>query len=75
MAMHSSLKSCLMEMREPVVRSLKTWADCALGEIVLDIFKVAHKYGFMKFLLATWNLGPDVVRMMLEQCSRVSGGR
>ena len=30
MAMQSSSQSCLIEMREPVVVSLKTWADCTL---------------------------------------------
>ena len=30
METQSSSQSCPMEMREPVVMSLKTWADCAL---------------------------------------------
>ena len=30
MVMQLSLKSCPVEMREPVVMSSKTWADCAL---------------------------------------------
>ena len=34
-----------MEMREPVVMSLKTWADCALEESLFHIFKVARKLG------------------------------
>ena len=42
-----------MEMREPVVMPLKTWADCDLEESLFDIFKVARKSGLMIFLLAT----------------------
>ena len=42
-----------MEMREPVVMSLKTWADYALEESLFDIFKVARKSGLIMFLLAT----------------------
>ena len=53
-----------MEMREPVARSLKTWADCALGEILVDIFKVASIFGLMTLPLATWTVGTDMVRTM-----------
>ena len=53
MAMQSSLQICTMEIREPVVMSLKTWADCALGEIMFDIFKVDLKSGFMTLPFAT----------------------
>ena len=73
MAMQSSSKNFPMDMREPVVRSLKTWIDCALGESLFDIFKVARKLGFMTFPLATGTVGPDVVRTMWEQCGRASG--
>ena len=59
--MKSSSPSCPMDMREPVVRSLKTWANFALGESLLDIFKVAHMFGLMTFLFATLTVGPDVV--------------
>ena len=41
MAMHLSLKGFPMEMGETVVRSLKMWAGCALGESLFDILKVA----------------------------------
>ena len=62
-----------MEMREPVVRSLKTWEDFALGESLLEIFKVARRFGLMTLPLATWNVGTDVVRMIWDQCGRASG--
>ena len=53
MAMHSSSQICLMEMMETVVMSLKTWADCAFGEKLFEIFKVASKSGLTTLLLAT----------------------
>ena len=53
MAMQSSYQSCPMEMREPVVMSLKTWANCTLKEGLFDSFKVARRSGLMVFLLAT----------------------
>ena len=52
-AMQSPSQFFTMEMREPVVKLLKTWADCALGESLFDIFKVACKSVFMTFPLAT----------------------
>ena len=42
-----------MKMGEPVVMSLKMWADCALEDIFFDIFKVARKSGLMILPLAT----------------------
>ena len=39
MVMQSSSKSFPIEMREPVVMSLKTWVDCALEESLFEIFK------------------------------------
>ena len=42
----------LMDMREPVVMLLKTWADCALEESLFDISKVARKSVLMIFLFA-----------------------
>ena len=62
-----------MEMREPVVRLLKTWADYALVEILLDIFNVSRKSGLMMLPLATWTVGPDLVCTMWGQCGRASG--
>ena len=53
MAMQSSSQSFPMDIREPVVGLLKTWADCALGERLLDILRVTHKSGFMTLPLAT----------------------
>ena len=53
MAMQLSLQICPMDMRKPVVMFLKTWSDCALGESLFDIFKVACKSSLMKFPLAT----------------------
>ena len=53
MAMQLSSQSFPMEMREPVVMLLKAWADCALGEILFDIFKVARKSGLTTLPLAT----------------------
>ena len=53
MATQSSSQSCPMDMREPVVMSFKTWADCALEESLFDSCKVARKDGLMMFLLAT----------------------
>ena len=53
MAMQSSSQSCPMAMREPVVMSLKTWADCVLEESFFDSFKVARRSGLMVFPLAT----------------------
>ena len=61
MVMQSSSQSCPMDMVEPVVRSLKTWADCALGGKLVDIFKVACRFGLMTLPLETWNVGPNVV--------------
>ena len=52
-AMHSSLQNFSMEMRDPVVRSLKTWADCAFRESLFDIFNVTCKSGYMTLTLAT----------------------
>ena len=56
MAIQSSSQSFPMEMRKPLVRSLKTWADCALGEILVDIFKVACRFFLMTFPFSTWNV-------------------
>ena len=53
MAMQLSSKSYPMEMRYPVVMSLKTWGDCTLKESLFDIFKVALKLGLMIFPLDT----------------------
>ena len=53
MAMYSISQICPMSMREPVVMSLKTWADCTMGEILSEIFKVARKSGLMTLSLAT----------------------
>ena len=39
MEMQLSSQSCPMEMREPVVMSLKTWADFALEESLFDFFR------------------------------------
>ena len=75
MVMQTSSKHFPLEMREPLVMLLKTWAYCDFGEILLDIFKVALKSGFMTLLLATWNVGPDVVRTMWEQFGHASGRR
>ena len=36
-----------MDIREPVVMSLKTWADCALEESLFESCKVARKAGLM----------------------------
>ena len=52
MATQSSLQSCLMDMSEPVLMPLKTWADCALEDSLLKSCKVALKAGWMMFLLA-----------------------
>ena len=64
LAMQLSSQSCNMDMRDPVARSLKMWAYCALGESLLDIFKVARKSGLMTLPLDTCNVGLDVVRTM-----------
>ena len=53
MATHSSSQSYPMEMREPVVMLLKTWADCDLAESLFYSFKVDYKSGLMTFPLAT----------------------
>ena len=45
MATQPSLKSCPMEMREPVVMLLKRWADCALVESLFGSLRVARKSG------------------------------
>ena len=42
-----------MDISEPVVMSLKTWADCVLEESLFDSCKVARKAGLMMFPLAT----------------------
>ena len=44
-----------------------------MGEILVEIFKVARRFGLMTFQFATWTVGPDVVGMMWEQCNRASG--
>ena len=51
MAAQASSHSCPMEMREPVVMPLKTWADCVLEESLFDSCKVARKASLMMFLL------------------------
>ena len=53
MAIQLSSKNLPMEMREPVVMSLKTWEDCALEESLFDSFNVARRSGLMVFLLTT----------------------
>ena len=53
MATQSPLQSFLMNMSEPVVMLLKTWADCALEDSLLESCKVALKSGMMMFPLAT----------------------
>ena len=42
-----------MEMREPVVMSLKTWTDCDLEASLSDSCKVARKTVLMMFTFAT----------------------
>ena len=42
-----------MDMSEPVVMSLKTWAEYALEESLIESCKVALKAGLMMFPLAT----------------------
>ena len=42
-----------MDMSEPVVMSLKTWADCDLEESLIESCKVALKAGLMMFLFTT----------------------
>ena len=66
MAILLSSQSFPMERREPVVRLLKTWADCNLGKVLVDIFKVAHRFGLMTLPLATWTVGPYMVCTMWE---------
>ena len=73
MARQFSSQSFTMDMREPVVMLLKTWADCALVEILFDSFKVACKSGLMIFLSATQTVGKDVVCVMWEQCGKALG--
>ena len=72
MAMQLSSQSFPMEMRESVVRSLKTWADCAMGEILVEIFKVARRFGLMTLPFATLTVRTDVVHTVWEQCGRES---
>ena len=62
-----------MDMREPMASLLKTRADFALGEILLDIFKVARRSGLMTLTLENWTVGPDVVHIMWDQCGRAYG--
>ena len=50
-----------MEMSEPVAMYLKTWADCALGDSLLESYRVSLKAGLKFFRLATSTIGPDVV--------------
>ena len=75
MAMQSSSQSGPMDMREPVVMSLKTWANCALEESLFDIFKVARKSVLMILSLTTLNVGPGVVGVIWEQCGKAYGCR
>ena len=58
-----------------MVRSSKTWEDCALVESLVDIFKVARRFGLMTLPFASWTVGPDVVYTMWEQRERASGRR
>ena len=53
MVMQLSSQICPVEMREPMLMSLKTWAECALEESLFDLFEVDRKLGLMIFLLAT----------------------
>ena len=50
-----------MDMSEPVVMSLKTWADWAMEDSLLESCRVALKSDLMMCLLATCIVGPDVV--------------
>ena len=60
-------------MGEPVVMSLKTWADCALEDNFLENFSVALKAGLIIFLLATSTVGPDVMWATWEQWGKALG--
>ena len=51
--MQLSLQNFPTEIRYPVVMSLKTWADYALVESLLESFKVVHKAGLMIFPVGT----------------------
>ena len=73
MAMQSSSQSFHMEMREPVASSLKKWADCALGESLVNIFKVACRFYLITLPLVTSTVGQDMVRTMWDQCGRAYG--
>ena len=42
-----------MEMSEPVVISLKKWVDWALGDSLLESFRVVLTAGLMMCLFAT----------------------
>ena len=53
MATQLSSQSFPMDISEPVVMSLKTWAYCALEDSLLESCKVVLKAGLMTFLLAT----------------------
>ena len=64
-----------MDMSEPVVMSLKTWADCAPEENLFKSCKVALKSGLMMFLLANWTFGPDLVCATWEKCGKALGWR
>ena len=70
-----SSQICPMEMREPMVRSLKMWSYFALWEILVDIFNVARRFCLMTVPFATRIVGPDVMCTMWEQCGRGSGWR
>ena len=59
-----------MEMREPLVRSLKTWTDFAVEENLIDIFKMDRRFGLMTLPLAIWTVGSDMVCTMWDQCGR-----
>ena len=54
-----------VEMREPLVMSLKTWVNCALEEIFFGSFKVARKSSLMIFPLAAWCSGLDRITLMI----------
>ena len=75
MATQSSSKSFPIDMSEPDVMLLKTWADIALEESLLESCKVALKAGLTMFLLDTWTAGTEVVYATWQQCGKALGCR
>ena len=64
-----------MDMSEPVVMSLKMWADWDLEDSLLESCRVVLKAGLLMCPLATLTVGLDVVWATWEKWGNAMGCR